>query len=238
MNEILMTVIKNKIIIAIDGHSSCGKSTFAKEIAAKLNYTYIDSGAMYRAVTLACMERGLIREGDVDEQGLAEVTGSIDIRLKTPSHGAIPETWMNGVNVEDKIRSISVASNVSLISKYPVVRKKLVALQREMGKNGGIVMEGRDIGTVVFPDADLKIFMTADPGIRAERRYRELKGKGMDVTFREVLDNITERDSLDENRHESPLAKAPGAIELDNSFMTPQQQMTWFCNVLLKLNIT
>jgi CMP/dCMP kinase len=227
-----------KIIIAIDGHSSCGKSTFAKAIASELNLLYIDSGAMYRAVTLACMEQGLVREGKVDEDRLAEILKETDISFKRESASSDPQTFLNGVNVEEKIRSISVASNVSVVSKWPMVRKKLVSLQREMGKDGGIVMEGRDIGTVVFPHANIKIFMTAAPEIRAERRYRELKGKGADVGLKEVQENLAERDRLDENRVESPLSRAPDAVELDNSFMTPGDQMEWFAGLLRKLNIT
>jgi CMP/dCMP kinase len=227
-----------KIIIAIDGHSSCGKSTFAKAIASELNLLYIDSGAMYRAVTLACMEQGLVREGKVDEDRLAKILKETDISFKRESASSDPQTFLNGVNVEEKVRSISVASNVSVVSKWPMVRKKLVSLQRAMGKGGGIVMEGRDIGTVVFPHANIKIFMTAAPEIRAERRYRELKGKGADVGFKEVQENLAERDRLDETRMESPLSRAPDAVELDNSFMTPGDQMEWFAGLLRKLNIT
>jgi 4-hydroxy-3-methylbut-2-en-1-yl diphosphate reductase len=232
-----MTGLSKRIIIAIDGYSACGKSTFAKMIASKMNYTYIDTGAMYRAVTLAFMEQGVIRGGKVDEDRLEKVTDKTDILFKSSSPGSDPETWLNGENVEEKIRSIEVASNVSLVSKYPRVRKKLVFLQREMGKQGGIVMEGRDIGTVVFPDAGLKIFMTAQTSVRAGRRYREMKEKGIEVYYEQVLENIIERDRLDETREESPLARASDAIELDNSFMTLQQQMDWFDKLITKLSV-
>lgn len=233
-----MDISRNKIIIAIDGHSSCGKSTFAKAIASELNLLYIDSGAMYRAVTLACMDQGLVPEEKVDEGRLAEILNGTNISFKKESASSDPKTYLNGVNVEEKIRSISVASNVSVVSKWPMVRKKLVSLQRATGKDGGIVMEGRDIGTVVFPRANIKIFMTAAPEIRAERRYRELKARGANVGLKKVLENLTERDRLDETRMESPLSRAPDAIELDNSNMTPGEQMEWFNRLLRKLNIT
>ncbi len=232
-----MSAPVRKIIIAIDGHSSCGKSTFAKAIAAKLDYIYIDSGAMYRAVTLACMENSLIRDGHLDEKRLPEILMNIEICFQKKPSPQITETWLNGVNVEERIRSVDVASNVSLVSKSRIVRKKLVSMQREMGRDKGIVMDGRDIGTVVFPHADIKIFMTADPEIRAGRRYRELRDKGMDVDFNDILENISERDRLDENRSESPLKKAPDALLLDNSYMTPEQQLEWFSNILLKTDL-
>jgi CMP/dCMP kinase len=233
-----MTSANRKIIIAIDGHSSCGKSTFARAIAEKTGYLYIDSGAMYRAVTLACMERGLLHGDGVDQGLLAETLGEVSISFRKEPGSSVPQTWMNGVNVEDRIRSTGVASNVSLVSKYSIVRNKLVSLQRAAGKDRGVVMEGRDIGTVVFPDAEIKIFMTAAPEIRAQRRYRELRGKGLEVDFAEVKENITERDRLDETRPESPLTRAPDAIILDNSDMTVQQQMDWFCDLLPGLNIS
>lgn len=233
-----MSLLPDKLIIAIDGHSSCGKSTFAKAIAAKMDYIYIDSGAMYRAVTLACMEHGLIRGEQVDEGRLDKLLDNIDISFKKVPGSPVPETFLNGNNVEDNIRSIEVSNHVSLISKFEKVREKLVALQREAAMDKGVVMDGRDIGTVVFPDADIKIFMTAETDIRAERRYRELKGKGVNADFEEVRENITERDRLDETRDVSPLKKAPGAIVLDNSFMTPKEQMDWFENLLAKFNIS
>ena len=224
-----------KLVIAIDGHSSCGKSTFARAIAARMNYTYIDSGAMYRAVTLACMERGVLREGKPDEKVLAQLLDTIEISFRGKPGSGAAETFLNGVSVEERIRGIDVASNVSEVSKSALVREKLVAMQREMGSEKGIVMEGRDIGTVVFPDADIKIFLTAEAGIRAQRRYREMVEKGKDVSFEEVRSNIISRDRLDETRSESPLKKAPDAIVLDNSYMTPGEQMVWFENLLNRL---
>jgi CMP/dCMP kinase len=221
-----------KLIIAIDGHSSCGKSTFAKAIATRMNYIYLDSGAMYRAVTLACMEEGVVREGRLDEKALKRLLEKTQISFRRKAGSADSETFLNGVNVEEKIRSIGVASNVSLVSKSAEVRKKMVSLQREMGKNKGIVMDGRDIGTVVFPGADIKIFLTAGINIRAERRYKELASKGQKVRLEEIRHNIAERDRIDENRDESPLKKAPDAIVLDNSYMTPGEQMIWFENLL------
>lgn len=233
-----MTTLPDKLIIAIDGHSSCGKSTFAKAIASKMNYIYIDSGAMYRAFTLACMEQGIIKGDRVEEEQLDELLGNIDISFKKLPGSLVPETFLNGNNVEDKIRSIEVSNHVSLISKFGKVREKMVALQRETARDKGVVMDGRDIGTVVFPGADIKIFMTADTSIRAERRYRELRANGVDADFNEVRKNIIERDRLDETREVSPLKKAPGAIVLDNSYMTPEEQMDWFENILAKLNIS
>ncbi|MFP4366409.1 MAG: (d)CMP kinase [Bacteroidales bacterium] len=233
-----MSTFPDKIIIAIDGHSSCGKSTFAKAIASKMNYIYIDSGAMYRAFTLACMEQGIIKGDRVEEEQLDELLGNIDISFKKVPGSPVPETFLNGKNVEDKIRSIEVSNHVSLISKFGKVREKMVALQRETARDMGVVMDGRDIGTVVFPGADIKIFMTADTSIRAERRYRELRSNGVDADFNEVRKNIIERDRLDETREVSPLKKAPGAIVLDNSYMTPEEQMDWFENILAKLNIS
>ena len=233
-----MNTSRRKLIIAIDGYSSCGKSTFAKAIAAKMNYIYIDSGAMYRAVTLACMEQGLLQKNEIDEGEVNELLENIDISFKKVSGSPVAETFLDGNNVENKIRSTEVASHVSLISKFNKVREKMVALQRESAKNKGVVMDGRDIGTVVFPNADIKIFMTAETDIRAKRRYRELREKGMDADFEEVRKNIIERDRLDESRKVSPLKKAHDAIILDNSFMTPDEQMVWFENIMSKLNLS
>jgi len=227
-----------KLIIAIDGHSSCGKSTFARAIAARMDYTYIDSGAMYRAVTLAFMERGVIHQGKPDQEALAQLLETIEISFRGKPGSGAAGTFLNGVSVEERIRSIDVASNVSEVSKSALVREKLVAMQRDMGRGRGVVMEGRDIGTVVFPDADIKIFLTAQAGIRAERRYRELVEKGHKVSLEEIRNNIISRDRLDETRQESPLRKAPDAIVLDNSYMTPGGQMVWFENLLKRLKIT
>ena len=227
-----------KLIIAIDGHSSCGKSTFAKAIAAKMNYLYIDSGAMYRAATLACMDHGILEDGTLDEMALTQLLDKTAISFREKKD--IPtetETFLNGINVEERIRKIDVASNVSLVSKSPGVRKKMVAMQRKMGRDKGIVMDGRDIGTVVFPDADIKIFMTAEAGIRARRRYKELAEKGHEVSLEEIRNNIIARDRMDESRLQSPLIKAPDAFVLDNSYMTPDQQMTWFNDLLSEMDI-
>ncbi len=228
----------DKLIIAIDGRSSCGKSTFARAIAARMNYIYIDSGAMYRAVTLACMENKLLHGGIMNEQALPQLLEYVRISFRKRPGSAETGTFLNGVNVEQKIRSIDIASNVSLVSKSAMVRKKMVALQREVGNNKGIVMDGRDIGTVVFPDADIKIFLTAETDIRAHRRHKELVEKGYKVSLEKIRDNITGRDRIDETREESPLKKAPDAIILDNSFMTPQDQMIWFEDLLAKINTT
>ena len=195
-----MSDTKHRIIIAVDGFSSCGKSTFAKAIAARLGYIFIDTGAMYRAVTLYALE-----------------------------HGA-SDIYVNGDRVEGKIRTIEVSNCVSRVSAIPEVRRKLVAMQQEMGRRRGVVMDGRDIGTVVFPDAELKLFMTADTAVRACRRYKELTGKGMSVTMEEVERNIRERDKADMSRAVSPLRQADDAIVLDNSHMSVDEQMAWFMN--------
>ena len=227
----------NKLIIAIDGHSSCGKSTFAKAIAGKTGYLYIDSGAMYRAVALACMEANILRDGELDESKLPRLVETITVSFGAGPGSVTGDTHLNGTNVEERIRSIDVASNVSVVSASALVREKMVAMQRELGKNGGIVMDGRDIGTVVFPNADIKIFLTADAGIRAKRRYMELLGKEQKVSLEEIRKNILMRDRLDENRKESPLRKAPDAVVLDNSHMTPEQQMTWFTELFSEMNL-
>jgi cytidylate kinase len=215
-------------IIAVDGYSSCGKSTFARLIARELNYVYIDSGAMYRAVALYCLDNGLLAEGKPHLEKLRESLGNINIRFILNDHTGLQETWLNGKNVEEEIRGIEVSAVVSKISQIKEVREKMVALQHKIGGKGGVVMDGRDIGTVVFPDAQLKIFMTADTDIRARRRYKELIEKGMHVEFDEIVTNIGMRDHEDENRKESPLRRAPDAVVLDNSYMTIDQQMEWF----------
>jgi cytidylate kinase len=215
-------------IIAVDGYSSCGKSTFARLIAQELSYIYIDSGAMYRAVALYCMENILPGDDNILIEELKKLLPGIHISYRLNDRSGLRETWLNGRNVEEKIRGIDVAAMASKISKIKEVRSKLVDLQRKIGSNGGVVMDGRDIGTVVFPDAHLKIFMTADPDVRAMRRFKELTEKGMDVNLGEIAENIRTRDREDENRKESPLRKAEDALVLDNSDMTIQQQMEWF----------
>ncbi|MFA6400031.1 MAG: (d)CMP kinase [Salinivirgaceae bacterium] len=216
---------KKRLTIAIDGHSSCGKSTVAKDLAKVLGYTYIDSGAMYRSVTLFCMEHGLMEGDHVDETELKNSIQDLTIHFTFDETHERYITWMNHQEVEDKIRTLAVSNNVSAVSKIGFVREKLVKLQQEMGKKGGIVMDGRDIGTVVFPQAELKIFMTASPQVRAQRRFDEIKATGQEVSFQEVLDNIEKRDFIDANRDISPLRKADDAIILDNSFLTKQEQL-------------
>lgn len=217
-----------RIIIAIDGHSSCGKSTFAKAIAARLGYIFIDTGAMYRAVTLYALENGAILSGIVDEERVVKMLGDINIDFRfNPERGA-SDIYVNGDLVEGKIRTIEVSNCVSAVSSIAQVRTKLVAMQQEMGLRRGIVMDGRDIGTVVFPDAELKIYMTADPMVRAERRYKELVAKGDNVTLEEIYENVVSRDKADMSRAISPLRKADDAIVLDNSHMSVEEQMTWF----------
>jgi CMP/dCMP kinase len=219
--------MEKKLIIAIDGYSSCGKSSFAKAIAAMLNYIYIDSGAMYRAVTLYSMRRGLIENGVPDLKRITSELKDLDIEfVYNPDKGEY-ETFLNSENIEKEIRSIEVSAHVSNISKIPEVRYRMVELQRQIGVLKGVVMDGRDIGTVVFPGADLKIFMTALVDIRAKRRYDELISKGLKVNFDEVRKNIIARDLTDENRDISPLRRAADAIILDNSRMTIEEQMVW-----------
>ena len=219
---------KHKIIIAVDGFSSCGKSTFAKAIAARLGYIFIDTGAMYRAVTLYALEHGAIRSGVVDEDAVVASLKDIDIDFRfNPERGA-SDIYVNGDLVEGKIRTIEVSNCVSGVSSIGKVREKLVAMQQQMGRNKGIVMDGRDIGTVVFPDAELKVFMTADPHVRALRRYDELRAKGDNVSLEEIEQNVRSRDEADMSRAISPLRQAEDAIVLDNSFMTIPEQMDWF----------
>ena len=220
--------MRKKIIIAIDGYSSCGKSSFAKLIASNLDYLYIDSGAMYRAVTLRFIQDSLIDpEGKVKRERLNHLLETVDVGFNYNPHSGRHETTLNGQVVEEQIRTPDVACRVSLVSAIPDVREKMVELQRKLGRDKGIVMDGRDIGTVVFPEAELKIFMTADPRIRAERRLKELIEKRITISFDEVLKNIEERDHLDQTRAVSPLRKADDALVLDNSHMTIPEQMKW-----------
>lgn len=216
-----------KIIIAIDGHSSGGKSTMAKELAREIGYTYIDTGAMYRAVTLYAIRHGFFADGEIDEQKLRDALPDIRIAFRRNEATGNSDACLNGENVESAIRSMDVASRVSLIAALPFVRRDLVAKQQEMGRDKGVVMDGRDIGTMVFPDAELKIFVTATPEIRARRRVDELAAKGEPASFDEVLENIKTRDHIDSTRAEGPLRKAHDALTLDNSDMTPVQQKAW-----------
>ncbi len=225
-----MKQFSKKIIIAVDGYSSCGKSTVAKDVAKELNYLYLDSGAMYRAVTLYCLRHNLIRNGELDVLALISKLDDISITFNFESNTLNNSTYLNGENVEKEIRQLKVSQNVSRVAAISEVRRHLVALQREMGKSKGIVMDGRDIGTVVFPDAELKIFMTASPDIRAKRRFDELIAKGEQVNFEEIKANIIDRDRYDEQREISPLRKADDALVLDNSYMTREEQLKWVLN--------
>lgn len=213
--------MSGKINIAIDGHSSCGKGTLAKNLAKDLGYLFVDSGAMYRAVTLYMLDEKLTLEEVADDPA---VLGNIKIHFELDEDKSFFATYLNGINVENEIRSMRVSQFVSPVSTLKVVRDFLVAKQQEIGRDKGVVMDGRDIGTTVFPEAELKIFMTASPEIRAKRRYEELHKKGVHVNYQEVLHNIIERDHIDSTRAESPLAKAEDAITLDNSSMSKEEQ--------------
>ena len=222
-----------KITIAIDGHSSCGKSTMAKDLARELGYTYIDTGAMYRAVTLFAMRKGLFAEdGTIDTETLQGLMGEVSIAQKNIEGKTI--TFLNGEDVEKEIRSLEVSSHVSPIAALPFVREKMVEQQREMGREGGIVMDGRDIGTVVFPNAELKVFVTASAEVRAQRRYKELIEKGMPASYEDILKNVTERDYMDSHRAVSPLRPADDAVILDNSNLTIAEQKQWLLDLVEK----
>lgn len=213
-----------RINIAIDGFSSCGKSTLAKQLAHHLRYTYVDSGAMYRAVALFMMENGFVHDGKLDKEGLLKHLDDIRIRFRHDDDTQRSHTWLNGRDVEGKIRDMEVSRHVTLVSPVPEVRAKLVRLQQEMGQDRGVVMDGRDIGTVVFPDAEVKLYMTARPEVRAMRRYQELRGRGVEVAYASVLENIERRDEDDLKREADPLLKAPDAFEIDNSDLTSEEQ--------------
>ncbi|EHO71277.1 (d)CMP kinase [Segatella maculosa] len=217
-----------KITIAIDGFSSCGKSTMAKELAKKIGYIYVDTGAMYRSVTLFAMRHGLFNaDGSVKTDALKQQMSNIDITFKFNEKAGRPDTYLNGECVEEAIRTLDVSNHVSPIAAIPFVRAAMVARQQGMGRNKGIVMDGRDIGTTVFPEAELKVFVTASAEVRARRRYDELKEKGMPADFDDILKNVQERDYIDSHREVSPLRKAADAIELDNSHMTIAEQNDW-----------
>lgn len=219
--------MEKKIIIAIDGHSSSGKSTMAKDLAREIGYIYIDTGAMYRAVTLYCLRKGYIQGDTIQEEALKADLDQMDISFRYNAETGRPDTYLNGEKVEKEIRSMEVADKVSLIAALGFVRRAMVAKQQEMGKAKGIVMDGRDIGTVVFPDAELKVFVTASPEVRARRRLEELQAKGERTTYEEVLANVKKRDYIDSTREESPLRQAPDALVLDNSEMTIPEQKKW-----------
>lgn len=216
-----------RITIAIDGYSSCGKSTLAKALAAKLGYSYVDSGAMYRCVTLYALQHGIIKDGAFNEADVIRTLDHIVLSFQFNASTATSETYMNGINVEKEIRQMDVSGYVSPISKIHDVRVKMVALQRQMGRTKGVVMDGRDIGTNVFPDAELKIFMTADPDVRTQRRLDEMKAKGINISRDDVRRNLMQRDYEDTHRKENPLIQAPDAIVLDNSDLTREEQLDY-----------
>lgn len=219
------------IVIAIDGHSSTGKSTVAKKLAKELKYRYVDTGAMYRAVTLFAMRQGWIQDGEVKKSKLIETLPTVEIDFEYNPQAGTNDVFLNTENVEKKIRAMEVSENVSSVAKIDEVRKKLVEIQKKMGTEKRIVMDGRDIGTVVFPEAELKIFMTASADIRAERRYNELLSRGEDITLQEVLKNVEHRDELDSNRKNSPLIQADDAIKIDNSDLTQEEQFETILNL-------
>ncbi len=222
-----------KITIAIDGFSSCGKSTMAKDLAKQLGYIYVDTGAMYRAVTLFAMQHGLFNaDGSVKTQDLQQQMSHINITFKLNKLTGRPDTYLNNELVESNIRTLEVSNHVSQIAAIPFVREAMVAQQQRLGKDKAVVMDGRDIGTVVFPEAELKVFVTASAEVRAQRRYDELKEKGMPADFNDILKNVEERDYIDSHREVSPLRKAPDAIELDNSHMTIAEQSAWLMKLV------
>lgn len=217
-----------KIVIAIDGFSSCGKSTMAKDLAREVGYIYVDTGAMYRAVTLFAMRNDVFdAEGDIDETRLKALLPDVKLTFQLNNETKLPEVCLNGENVERYIRTLEVSQHVSPIAALPFVREKLVEQQQAMGNEKGIVMDGRDIGTVVFPNAELKIFVTASAEIRAQRRFKELEAKGMPADFDEILQNVEQRDYIDTHRETSPLRQADDALVLDNSHLTIAEQKVW-----------
>lgn len=221
-----------KITIAIDGFSSCGKSTMAKDLAKEIGYIYVDTGAMYRSVTLYALQHGMFgADNSIDTAALEKAMPQIKISFKLNAETGRPDTYLNGQLVEKDIRTMEVSSRVSPIAALPFVRKALVEQQQAMGKEKGIVMDGRDIGTVVFPDAELKVFVTASAEVRAQRRFDELKSKGMSADLQDILKNVQERDYIDSHREVSPLRKADDAVELDNSNMTIAEQKQWLRNI-------
>ncbi len=217
-----------KIIVAIDGYSSCGKSTMAKDLARAVGYVYVDTGAMYRAVTLYALRKGLFADdGEVRVTDLEQALPQIKLTFSLDSQSGLPLMCLNGENVENEIRTIDVSSHVSPIAALPAVRTALTRQQQAMGAHRGLVMDGRDIGTVVFPDAELKIFVTASAAVRAQRRFDELKSKGMPADYGDILHNVKERDYIDSHRDVAPLRQAPDALVLDNSHMTLEEQRQW-----------
>ncbi|MCL2726808.1 MAG: (d)CMP kinase [Bacteroidales bacterium] len=225
-------MFKEKIIIAIDGYSSTGKSSFARAIAAKLGYTYIDSGAIYRAITFFAIKNDLFKEGCVDEAALLKRLPTLSVSFSPPSPPDESEVLLDGTDVSREIRSLAVSEMVSPLSALPFVRNYVDGLLEKWGEQKGIVMDGRDIGTVVFPHAELKIFMTATPEVRAQRRYRELLSQGEAPSYEDILNNLQKRDNLDQHRTHAPLRCASDALVLDNSQLTPQEQMQWIEQIL------
>ncbi len=224
-----------RIIIAIDGFSSCGKSTMAKALARNIGYLYFDSGAMYRAVALFCMQNGLINGEEINTAALRERLNEIHISFEADPETKNSVTLLNGVNVEHEIRSLEVSRFVSKVAALDFVRSAMVDQQREMGKQKGIVMDGRDIGTTVFPDAEMKVFVTASAEVRAQRRYDELVARGDNPDFNDILENVLQRDHIDQTREVSPLRKADDALLLDNSDLTREEQMNWLVETFNKL---
>lgn len=221
-----------KITIAIDGYSSCGKSTMAKQLAKSIGYIYVDSGAMYRAVTLLALRHRLFtHEGQLDTDSLNRMLSKTDISFRLNTETGAPETYLNGENVEKDIRTMEVSSHVSPIAALPFVREDLVKRQQRIGQEKGIIMDGRDIGTTVFPDAEMKVFVTASPEIRARRRYDELKAKGQEAPMEEILRNVKERDYIDSHREVSPLRQADDAVVLDNSSLSREEQLVWLMDL-------
>ncbi|MBO1363456.1 (d)CMP kinase [Prevotella sp. A2931] len=220
-----------KITIAIDGYSSCGKSTMAKDLAKEIGYVYVDTGAMYRSVTLYALRHNMfMSDGSIDETRLQKQMNQIQITFRFNPTTGRPDTYLNGELVEKEIRGLEVSAHVSPIAALPFVREAMVCQQQQMGREKGIVMDGRDIGTTVFPDAELKIFVTASPEVRAQRRFAELREKGMEANYDDILKNVEERDYIDSHREVSPLRKADDAIELDNSNLTIEEQRAWLFN--------
>lgn len=217
-----------KITIAIDGHSSCGKSTMAKDLARKLGYVYVDTGAMYRAVTLYALRHHLISDdGTIKQEELRNAMPEIQISFRFNELTGRPDTYLCGERVEDEIRTLEVSNHVSPVAAIEFVRTAMVAQQQQMGKEGGVVMDGRDIGTVVFPNAELKVFVTASAEVRAQRRYKELQEKGMPADYEDILQNVRQRDYIDSHREVSPLRQADDALLLDNSALTIEEQNAW-----------
>ena len=223
-----------KIIIALDGHSSCGKSTMAKVLAREIGYIYVDTGAMYRTVTLFALRNGVFSGEQLDAERLAALMPQLEVSFKLDPETNLPLAMLNGEVVEQEIRTMEVSSRVSPVAALPFVREAMTAMQQRMGEQKGIVMDGRDIGTVVFPQAELKIFVTASAEVRAQRRYDELKAKGENVTFEEILKNVQERDYIDSHREVAPLRQAEDALVLDNSNMTREEQNQWLLDAYKK----